>query len=185
MIVFKIIFPFLILFAASRVSAQTFSGIVVDGNGAPIDAASVVLFEGNFQRSKTETDGEGRFSFPAVIGMRSRLSVTAKGFAPFERDLKNDGVRDFTIVLRPAAVGAEVTVSITRTETRLSETPASVVVLSREQLDASASQSIDDSLRQIAGFSLFRRSSSKTTNPTAQGANLRGVSGSGASRASV
>ena len=77
------------------------------------------------------------------------------------------------------------TVSITRTETRLSETPASVVVLSREQLDSAASQSIDDTLRQVAGFTLFRRSSSKTANPTTQGANLRGVSGSGASRAAV
>ncbi len=174
-----------ILIIPSAAFAQSLTGFVVDGNGAPIEAASVVLFEGNFQRSKTETDDEGRFSLPALIGMRSRLSVTAEGFAPFERDLKNDGVRDFTIVLRPSAVGADVTVSITRTETRLSETPASVVVLSREQLDAAASQSIDDSLRQIAGFSLFRRSSSKTTNPTAQGANFRGVSGSGASRASV
>ncbi len=174
-----------ILIIPSAASAQSLTGFVVDGNGAPIEAASVVLFEGNFQRSKTETDGEGRFSLTGMTGMRGRLTVTAQGFAPFERDLKNDGVRDFTIVLRPSAVGADVTVSITRTETRLSETPASVVVLSREQLDASASQSIDDSLRQIAGFTLFRRSSSKTTNPTAQGANLRGVSGSGASRAAV
>lgn len=164
---------------------QSLTGIVVDGGGAPIERASVVLFDGNFQRSKTETDDEGRFSLSGVIGLRGRLTVTAKGFAPFERELKNDGVQDFTIVLRPVAVGADVTVSITRTDTRLSETPASVVVLSREQLDAAASQSIDDSLRQIAGFTLFRRSSSKTTNPTAQGANLRGVSGSGASRSAV
>lgn len=177
---------FIFIFVATvTLSAQTLTGVVVDGDGAAVEDASVILLEGNFQRSKTQTDGEGRFSLPAVIGLRSRLTVTAKGFAPFERVLKNDGVWDFTIILRPAAVGADVTVSITRTETRLSETPASVVVLSREQLDSAASQSIDDSLRQVAGFSLFRRSSSKTTNPTAQGANFRGVSGSGASRASV
>lgn len=174
-----------ILIIPSAAFAQSLTGIVVDGNGAAIENASVVLLEGNFQRSKTETDGEGRFSLSGVIGLRGRLTVTAKGFAPFERELKNDGVQHFTIVLRPAAVGADVTVSITRTDTRLSETPASVVVLSREQLDAAASQSIDDSLRQVAGFTLFRRSSSRTTNPTAQGANLRGVSGSGASRAAV
>jgi outer membrane receptor protein involved in Fe transport len=58
-------------------------------------------------------------------------------------------------------------------------------VLSRDELNSTAAQTIDDSLRQIAGFTLFRRSSSKTANPTTHGANLRGVSGSGASRASV
>ncbi len=183
--VLKIIVPVLILFVAATVSAQTLSGVVVDRNGAGIENASVVLLEGNFQRSKTKTDDQGRFAFSAIIGSRSRLAIAAEGFAPFERALKNDGVWDFTIILQPAVVAADVTVSVTRTETRLSETPASVVVLSRETLDSTAAQSIDDSLRQIAGFTLFRRSSSKTANPTTQGANLRGVSGSGASRAAV
>lgn len=44
---------------------------------------------------------------------------------------------------------------------------------------------MDDTTRQISGFQLFRRSSSRTTNPTAQGANLRGLAGSGASRTVV
>ncbi|MBA2493916.1 MAG: TonB-dependent receptor [Acidobacteria bacterium] len=79
----------------------------------------------------------------------------------------------------------EVTVSITRTEIRLAETPASIVVLDRETLVATAAQTADETLRQIAGFGLFRRSSSKTANPTTQGANLRGLAGSGASRAAV
>ncbi|MBA3334936.1 MAG: TonB-dependent receptor, partial [Acidobacteria bacterium] len=79
----------------------------------------------------------------------------------------------------------EVTVSVTRTESRLSETPASVVVLKREIIEQTAAQTVDDSLRQVAGFTLFRRSSSKTSNPTTQGANLRGISGSGAARTAV
>ena len=40
-------------------------------------------------------------------------------------------------------------------------------------------------LRQTPGFTLFRRSSSRTANPTTQGVTLRGVSGSGASRTLV
>ena len=100
------------------------------------------------------TDGEGNFSLSGRITAQSRLTVSAKGFAPFERKLANDGVRDFTIVLQPSQVTADVTVSVTRTETRLSETPASIVVLSRSELDSTAAQTIDDSLRQIAGFTL-------------------------------
>jgi outer membrane receptor protein involved in Fe transport len=44
---------------------------------------------------------------------------------------------------------------------------------------------VDDVLRQVVGFSLFRRSGSRTANPTAQGVSLRGLGASGASRALV
>lgn len=46
-------------------------------------------------------------------------------------------------------------------------------------------QMVDDALRQSPAFSLFRRSSSLTANPTAQGVSLRGVGPSGASRSLV
>jgi outer membrane receptor protein involved in Fe transport len=78
-----------------------------------------------------------------------------------------------------------ITVTATRTPTRSSETPASVVVLSRETIAASAAPTLDDTLRQVPGFALFRRSGSRTANPTSQGVSLRGVGVSGASRALV
>ena len=137
----------------------------------------------NLSDVRTTTDTEGRFSLAGTITDRTRLTVRAAGFSPFERSVANDA--DYKIVLQPAALTADVTVSITRTETRLNETPASVVVIGRNDLALGAARSIDDSLRQIAGFTLFRRSSSRTANPTTHGANLRGVSGSGASRAAV
>lgn len=79
----------------------------------------------------------------------------------------------------------EVTVTATRTEQRLGDTAASVVVLSSEELAASAAPTVDDALRQVPGFSLFRRAGSRFANPTAQGATLRGLGGSGTSRALV
>lgn len=170
------------LLLGTGVSAQTITGVVVDNTSAPIADAKVSLVN---PTSETTTDNEGRFTLTAAITDRTRLTVHANGFASFERSLSNDGVFDFTIILQPAAVSEDVTVSITRDEARLSETPASVVVLSRDALDSTAAQTIDDSLRQVAGFTLFRAGSSKTTNPTTQGANLRGVSGSGASRTAV
>jgi outer membrane receptor protein involved in Fe transport len=83
------------------------------------------------------------------------------------------------------ATSATVTVTATRTETRVADTPASVVVLSRETLAATAAPTLDDALRQVAGFTLFRRSGSRVANPTTQGVSLRGVGASGASRALV
>jgi outer membrane receptor protein involved in Fe transport len=79
----------------------------------------------------------------------------------------------------------EVTVTATRTEQRLGDTAASVVVLSSEDLAASPAPTVDDALRQVPGFSLFRRAGSRFANPTAQGATLRGLGGSGTSRALV
>ncbi len=44
---------------------------------------------------------------------------------------------------------------------------------------------LDDALETVPGFSLFRRTSSLGANPTTQGVSLRGIAGSGASRALV
>lgn len=84
-----------------------------------------------------------------------------------------------------AQSSATITVTATRTETRVADTPASVVVVSKENLDATAAPTLDDALRQVAGFTLFRRTGSRVANPTSQGVSLRGVGASGASRALV
>jgi len=78
-----------------------------------------------------------------------------------------------------------VVVTATRTEQPIGEAPASVTVLSREDIRQGAGQSLDDLLRQVPGFSLFRRSSSLVSHPTTQGVSLRGIGPSGASRALV
>ena len=78
-----------------------------------------------------------------------------------------------------------ITVTATRTETRLSDTPSSVVVLSKDTLAATAAATVDDALRQVPGFTLFRRTGSRVANPTSQGVSLRGIGASGASRALV
>ena len=52
-------------------------------------------------------------------------------------------------------------------------------------LARSPSLALDDTLRQVPGFSLFRRSSSLVAHPTTQGVSLRGIGPSGASRSLV
>ena len=79
----------------------------------------------------------------------------------------------------------QVTVVANRTETLVADTPASVDVLDRQTISTSAAPVLDDVLRQTPGFSTFRRSSSRNSNPTTQGVSLRGVGASGASRSLV
>ena len=63
--------------------------------------------------------------------------------------------------------------------------PAAVTVLDRRALESTPAGTVDDALRSVPGFSLFRRSSSRVANPTTQGATLRGLAASGSSRALV
>lgn len=79
----------------------------------------------------------------------------------------------------------EVTVTAAGAETAVGNTPASVGIVTRAAMDTSAAPAVDDILRQSVGFSIFRRSSGRNANPTAQGVSLRGVGSSGASRSIV
>lgn len=57
--------------------------------------------------------------------------------------------------------------------------------LEREVIITSASGRIDDVLRGVAGFQQFRRSDSRSSNPSAQGVTLRAIGGNATSRALV
>ena len=80
---------------------------------------------------------------------------------------------------------------VTATRTTLGEQApsASTTVIDRRQIQTSSDVSVDDVLRTIPGFSLYRRSSSivisPDLDPEAQGVTLRGIGPSGASHALV
>jgi outer membrane receptor protein involved in Fe transport len=163
-------------------------GIVVDLNGSPVEGAAVTLLRARSDELLIDyTDAEGRFSFSTEMPYGFTLTVGAAGFGRFERSWKegewNGG--ELRVVLAPPALSERVTVTASRAETRLGETAASVVVLSSDELESTAALTPDDALRQVPGFQLFRRTGSRTANPTAQGVSLRGVGASGASRAVV
>ncbi len=85
----------------------------------------------------------------------------------------------------PLPIAEEVVVVADRSGSELGDTPASVSVLSKREIDASAAPTLDETLRQSVGFSTFRRTGSRTSNPTTQGVSFRGTGSSGASRAAV
>lgn len=170
--------PAFCLLLTLPVYSQSISGIVVDRQDAPIAGAEVTV-ESEGQTSSMVTAGDGAFSFEGITA--GKLSVNATGFEPRSVQISATGRGQLTIVLEPASVA--VTVTVTRTEE--DQVNANVAVITIESLGVTAARTADDTLRQLAGFQLFRRSSSRTTNPTAQGANLRGVAGSGASRTAV
>lgn len=57
------------------------------------------------------------------------------------------------------------------------------LTIGRERLSGSASRRLEDVLRDVPGFQNFRRSDSRSANPTSQGATLRALGGNASSRA--
>lgn len=84
-----------------------------------------------------------------------------------------------------APVPPPIVTTVTVNASVTSEAPAAITVLGRDQLEATPGVNLDDRLRQVPGFSLFRRTSSLVANPTTQGVSLRATGSSGASRTLV
>ena len=58
----------------------------------------------------------------------------------------------------------------------------SAVIIDRDRLASSPSNRLEEVLREVPGFQLFRRSDARTANPTSQGATLRALGGNASSR---
>jgi outer membrane receptor protein involved in Fe transport len=156
---------------------------VRDQSGAVVVGADVTVAGSGFQKSGL-TDQEGRFLFKEVPEIALTLRVNAPSFTPVNRSLGTQE-RAVEITLQPRTLSQEVNVTANRSEAILGETAESVNLLSREEVNVTAATTVDDMLRQVPGFTLFRRSGSRTANPTTQGVSLRGTGASGASRALV
>ena len=91
------------------------------------------------------------------------------------------------LVIPFAAVQAQEAPVIVVTGRGLEQTPATpaygTVEIERDKIVSSASGRIEDTLSSIAGFQQFRRSDSRSSNPSAQGVTLRALGGNATSRA--
>ncbi|HEV2417606.1 MAG TPA: TonB-dependent receptor [Terriglobia bacterium] len=159
-------------------------GAVRDANGNAVAGAQVSFRGGGFSTEAT-TDSAGEFVFENIKASNGTISVQAAGFAPQQRSWKSASREQLEIVLSVPSLSQQVTVTANRVATPVSQTAGSVAVLSSTQIASTPALSLDGILRQIPGFSLFRRTDSRVANPTTQGVSLRGVGASGASRALV
>jgi outer membrane cobalamin receptor len=155
-------------------------GVVVDSSGAAVPDATVALLLNGTEQAVPLAD-DGTFVVSAREGV---LVVRARGFADAAYTIDAGTALPIRIVLQPATFADSVTVTADRGEARL-PSAGSATVITAAELANSAAGALDDVLRQTPGFTLFRRASSRTANPTTQGVTLRGVFGSGASRTLV
>jgi hypothetical protein len=173
----------LLLLATLAQAPEILSGVVKDASGAPMQGAVVTATAGTTrENATTAADGSWSVRVAGVTGPIA-LRVDAQGFAIERREITLPSA-PVVIELRPQAIAEQITVSAESAPTRLA-IDSSVTSLDRSTIVETAALRLDDQLRSVPGFSLFRRTTSAVANPTTQGVTLRGLSASGASRTLV
>jgi len=157
-------------------------GIVVDATGQAVADALVESVARSGCAARSRLDG----TFELPCGSRpGAVRVSAPGFRT--REIGVDALRagSLRVILDPAVQAETVIVTATRTDQAGTSRATPVSVVTAEDLALAPLAPLDDALRRVPGFSRFRRSSSRVSNPTTQGVALRGLTASGASRALV
>lgn len=140
----------------------TFSGTVSDATGARVTSATVHIGCGSYVQ-QAHTDGSGRFTLTMPEG-QYHLQIQAAGFAGYTNDVSitsSTPNADITLAVQNASntvtVQAEAgyvannSVLATKTDTPLLETPQSISVITRDQMDAQAPQSLNEAVRYAPG----------------------------------
>ena len=171
----------LAMITTSAAQQTKISGSVFDSNGAAVARASVE-FESGGRIVRTTTDTAGNFTVLSTEAYGT-LSISSPGFTTVRFEVPTATNGPLQIRLEPAGVIERILVRAD--DERIPSTPTSQFAVSQREINLSGALTIDDVLRQVPGFSLFRRSGALTANPTSQGVSLRGVGANGASRALV
>jgi outer membrane cobalamin receptor len=135
-------------------------GVVLDGSGAPIPGATVRITVAGQVVSEMATSADGTFTVAALPAGDVAITVSAPGFAPVARQLTTPiapGALD--VVLQAAGLAEAVTVTATRGVEQLAAVASASVLV-----HAARHRRRPDDRRCVAGhagFSLFRRSSSR------------------------
>ena len=174
---------FAVISTAAQQLPANITGVVSDQHGAAV-ANAAIEFDANGKTTRTASDVSGNFT---VLGTATygTLSISSPGFSTVRIKVTTAG-DPLHIQLYPEGVMERIVVNppVDHDE-RILITPVGQFNLGPREIDSAGALTIDDVLRRVPGFSLFRRSGGLTTNPTAQGVSLRGVGASGASRALV
>ena len=144
----------LILACSTVARAQTagISGTVVDETGGGVPGATVQL-TGPARRDLTTSGQGGSYRFAALPAGAYQVTVSLVGFSQATRDVVVAGA-DVTvpaIVLNVANLNETVVVSATKVEGALVNAPATMSVVTAQELASSPALNYGDVLRKVPG----------------------------------
>jgi outer membrane receptor protein involved in Fe transport len=162
------------------------AGQVRDTSGHSVPGAAITA-DGPHGAVSATADGAGSFhldypDYTAPLILRASAHLLESD--PIEITVQT-AAAEIDLVLHPSSVAKQITVTATRSSLDLPATANTVYAFNSQDLHAYPALALDDQLRQQAGFELFRRSSSRTQNPTSQGISLRGLGSTAVSRTLV
>src|SRR3984885_14665282 len=163
----------------AHAAQRTVQVCVRDEQGNDIVKARVQVQGGSSQSATTDDSGCANLQAEPL----ATVEVSRDGFSRVVQGLGESG--RVTVVMRVTGSTETVEVTAARTPLALDASASSVRTMSGTQLKEAPGFTLDDSLRQVAGFQLFRRTSSWVANPTTVGTSLRGLGSTAVSRTLV
>lgn len=132
-------------------------GTITDVGGQPVAGVAVLLEPGARQ---TETSATGTFQFDNVTGANNQLTVTGRGYLPFQQETGPGTVR---IVLQTVQTAVDVravaddflatsSVSVSKSPQNIVDLPYAVQVLPKALFDDRAIQDIKNVYRHVSGI---------------------------------
>jgi outer membrane receptor protein involved in Fe transport len=164
--------------AGALAPADPIRGTVRTSAGVPITGALVELHHAGGNIENTTTGSDGTFAF-ANAALPAVIKISARGYLTLKTTVSSTAVE---AVLAAADVRESVVVMAASPGSEYLPSPRAI---GADEIAALPAVAPDETLRAVAGFSLFRRSSARASNPTTHGVTMRGLSASGASRGLV
>ena len=159
------------------------SGTVIYPQGSIVPNVNVRLEVAGASVGEVRTASDGTFEFRTDATENIRVIVTAPGFTQAVISISSRTTRTMQIALQPAPFFEAIQVTSSRGDVAQSDPTVTTSAFPASDLLTSGSLTIDDALKMVPGFTLFP--SSRVSNPTSQTLMLRGLGGSGVSRALV
>ncbi len=156
------------------------TGKVRTPDDVPVAGAAVIVQQGDHVFTAITND-RGEFDLPDVV-LPAAIEVRASGFASVREQVAASPV---TITLSPSVIRESILVQGTAASDDWRRAPTGTTVMTAESLATIPAVTLDEALRTVSGFSLFRRSAARASNPTTHGITMRGLSASGSSRGLV
>ena len=136
-----LLFPALVspVQAQSQPDTRSIEITVLDIQGLPVLGAQVTALEHTANLSRTATSSTERFRLDGLAAGAYTVRVSARGFQVQDVavDLRNGTTQQIEVRLKPAGITEQVVVTPTRSEQRVADVPASVSIVTTEQIERS------------------------------------------------
>ena len=130
----------------------SFQGIIVDGAGAPIIGAAIILLP---RQSGQTTDNEGKFRFLNVCEGKYAVKVQYLGYEDLQFGLQINGSVEKKITLKESVTRLDEVV-IQHHDAAHTENATNFAQLDEKQLAEGAGKSLGETMREIAGVNTIQ-----------------------------